>query len=118
MNALKTRLNCERPHDKIRHRADNPHTRQAEKIANMAASVSLSTGDQLGGLILNVVFVSHGTTERFILHTSSQAHELTDKLAELLPDEGERGQKLSGEIVEEILRLWFGRIYNRNGVKP
>ena len=68
----------------------------------MAASVSLSTGDQLGGLMLNVVFVCHGITDRFSLHTEAQQHELTDKLWSLLPEEAEhRTGKLSGEVIEE-----------------
>jgi len=107
-----------RPNDKIRHRSDNAHTRQAERIANMAVSLSLTTGDQLSGLLLNVVFISHGSTDTFSLHVRSQAHELTDKLATLLPDEGERGQRLTGDVIEEILRLWYARIYNGNGVQP
>ena len=116
---IKTPLTAHRPNDKINGWSENEHTRQAARIANMAASVSLSTGDQLSGLLLNVVFVSHGTTERFTLHTATQQHELADKLWELLPDEVEhRTGKISGEVIEEILRLWYSRIYNGRGVQP
>ena len=85
----------------------------------MATSVSLGSGDQLGGLMLNVVFVSHGVTDRFSLHTATQQHELTDKLWSLLPEEAEhRTGKISGEVIEEILRNWYSRIYNGRGVQP
>ncbi len=119
MNALKTRPDGERPNDKIRGWSENEHTRQAKRISDMATSVSLGSGDQLGGLMLNVVFVCHGATERFSLHTATQRHELADKLWSLLPEEAEhRTGKLSGEMIEEILRLWYARIYNGNGVQP
>ena len=119
MNALKTRPEGERPNDKINGWSENEHTRQAARISDMATSVSLGSGDQLGGLLLNVVFVSHGATDRFTLHTVHQQHELTDKLWSLLPEEAEhRTGKISGEVIEEILRNWYSRIYNGRGVQP
>ncbi|MCX6692411.1 MAG: hypothetical protein NTW33_10305 [Methanoregula sp.] len=119
MNALKPRPAGERPNDNIYGASETEHSRQAKRIADMAVSVSLTMPDPLVGLMLNVVFVCHGVVERFSLHTSSQRHELTDKLWELLPDEGEhRTGKLTGDLIDEILKLWFMRINAGAGVQP
>jgi len=109
------------PIDYINNPPETEFTRQVERISDMAKMVSLSPGDPGTGFLISVIFtLPNGKTEAFDFPVNNPG-KLADKLWTILPDEvdmradGTTGGKISGEVVDAILRNWYYRINSKTG---